>query len=361
MAGNTLGEVYRITNWGESHGPSIGVVVDGCPSDLAITPEEIQVDLDRRKPGQSKVSTSRNEKDTVQILSGVFEGKTTGTPISLLIQNKDYENEDYENFVEIFRPGHADFTYKKKYGRRDPFGGGRSSARITAGHVAAGAIAKKYLTKVNDIEIVGYVKSVKDISINIEIDELEKDKVESNIVRCPDQDKAQEMISLIEKYKEEGDSVGGVVECVIKNPPIGLGEPVFSKLHADLAHAALSINATKGFEIGEGFKAAQYKGSEHNDSFDFDKNGEVITKTNHAGGVLGGISNGMPIKFRVAFKPPPTIGKEQDTINEKGDKVKLSASGRHDPCVVPRAVPIVEAMAANIIMDHYLRQKTRQK
>ena len=360
MAGNTFGNLFKVTNWGESHGPAIGVVVDGCPSNLEISAAEIQKELNRRRPGQSDVSTPRKERDQVEILSGVLDGKTTGTPISLMIRNKDYKSEDYSSFTEIYRPGHADFTYKMKYGIRDPFGGGRSSARITAGHVAAGAVAKKYLKEKINLMVTGFVKKVKDIAVDIDPLDVNQDIIESNIVRCPDPEIAKEMVKLIEKHKEIGESVGGIIECCVKNVPVGLGEPVFSKLNADLAHAIMSINATKGFEIGDGFGVAELTGSQNNDEFTLDKDGNIKTKTNHAGGIYGGISSGMPIVFRVAFKPVPTIGKQQNTVNDKGEKVKLAAKGRHDPCVLPRAVPIVEAMTAITLMDHYLMHKSRQ-
>lgn len=360
MSGNTTGKLFRVTNWGESHGPAIGAVVDGCPANLEINAKEIQHDLNRRRPGQSDVSTPRNERDQVQILSGLLDGKTTGTPISLLIRNKDYKSEDYSTFTETYRPGHADYTYKMKYGIRDPFGGGRSSARITAGHVAAGAIAKKYLKEKAGIKFTGYVKQIKNISIDIDPTKADPAIIEDNIVRCPDPEKARQMITTIEKHKDQGESLGGIIECIIKNVPVGLGEPVFAKLNAALAHAIMSINATKGFEIGAGFKVAQMTGSQNNDEFTLDKNGDIITKTNNAGGIYGGISSGMPIVFRVAFKPPPTIGKQQETVNEQMEKVKLTGKGRHDPCVVPRAVPIVEAMAAITVMDHYLIDQSRK-
>lgn len=359
MAGNTFGNLFKVTNWGESHGPAIGVVVDGCPSNLEISAAEIQKELNRRRPGQSDVSTPRKERDQVEILSGVLDGKTTGTPISLMIRNKDYKSEDYSTFTETYRPGHADFTYKMKYGIRDPFGGGRSSARITAGHVAAGAIAKKYLKEKINLKVTGFVKKVKGIAVDIDPLNVNPDVIESNIVRCPDPEIAKEMVKLIKEHKEIGESVGGIIECCVKNVPVGLGEPVFSKLNADLAHSIMSINATKGFEIGDGFGVSELTGSQNNDEFTLEKDGNIKTKTNHAGGIYGGISSGMPIVFRVAFKPVPTIGKQQNTVNEKGEKVKLAAKGRHDPCVLPRAVPIVEAMTAITLMDHYLMHKSR--
>jgi len=356
MAGNTLGKLFRITNWGESHGKAIGVVVDGCPPLLELNQADIQKELDRRKPGQSKITTPRKEDDKVEILSGVFEGKTTGTPISLIIHNKDFKKTDYKELSKVFRPGHADFTYDKKYGIRDPNGGGRSSARVTAGNVAAGAIAKKILEK-NRIEVIAYVKSVKNKAANIDPNKVTVKEIEKNIVRCPDQNKAKEMMKLIEKINKSGDSVGGVVECIIRNVPVGLGEPIFDKIEADLAKAMLLINASKGFEIGSGFSSANLLGSKNNDPFII-KDGIVQTKTNNAGGTLGGITNGMPIVFRVAFKPTPTIRKGQMTITKDGKEAILEAKGRHDPCILPRAVPVVEAMAALVLCDHYLRYKS---
>ncbi len=357
MAGNSFGTLFRVTNWGESHGKAIGIVVDGCPSLLSITEEEIQTELDRRKPGQSKITTARKEDDKIEILSGIYNGKTTGTPISLIIYNKDFKKEDYQEIEQKFRPSHADFTYEEKYGIRDPYGGGRSSARLTAGYVAAGAIAKKILKIANNIEIVAYVKQIKDIKANIDSETAKEKDIESNKVRCPDQKTAEAMIIVIEKAKEQGDSVGGIIECIIKNTPAGLGEPICDKLEADLAKAMMMINATKGFEIGSGFHGTTMFGSEHNDLFE-KKAGKIITKTNNSGGIQGGISNGMPIIFRVAFKPTATIQKEQMTITREGKQAILAAKGRHDPCVVPRAVPIVEAMAALVLCDHYLRAKT---
>ncbi|MFA5931534.1 MAG: chorismate synthase [archaeon] len=356
MAGNSFGELFRITNWGESHGKGVGVVIDGCPPLIEISELDIQKDLDRRKPGQSKITTQRNEEDKVEILSGVFEGKTTGTPISLAIFNKDQKSQAYTDIQKLFRPSHADYTYHAKHGIRDPFGGGRSSARATAGHVAAGAIAKKVLLEKLGIEIIAYVKSVKNIQAEIDSTKVTSEEVESNIVRCPNKKVAQEMLSLIEKTAAEGDSVGGVIECVIKKVPAGLGELLFDKLSSDLAKAMMTINATKGFEIGSGFDGTQMLGSEHNDEFKMEK-GKVITKTNHSGGIQGGISNGMPITFRVAFKPTATIFKKQNTLNKDLEEVEFSGTGRHDPCVLPRAVPIVEAMAAIVLCDHYLRQR----
>ncbi len=356
MAGSTIGEIFKVTNWGESHGKAIGVVIDGCPSLMELSENDIQKELDRRKPGQSAITTQRNEEDKVEILSGVFEGKTTGTPISLVIFNKDQKPSAYTEIQKLYRPSHADYTYDAKYGIRDPFGGGRSSARATAGSVAAGAIAKKVLEKANKIEIIAYVKSIKDINAEIDSTKVKSIDVESNVVRCPNIEAAEKMIKLIEETKAKGDSVGGVIECVIRNVPLGLGEPLYDKLSSDLAKAMVSINAAKGFEIGTGFNGTSYYGSEYNDEFSLNK-GKVITKTNHSGGIQGGISNGMPIIFRVAFKPTATITKEQHTINKELKEVNFSGTGRHDPCVLPRAVPIVESMAAIVLCDHYLRQR----
>lgn len=346
MAGNSFGQLFRITTFGESHGGCVGVVIDGCPPGIQISESEIQKDLDKRKPGQSKITTPRKEEDEIKIMSGVFEGKTTGTPILLLAYNKDTRPEDYQEMKDMFRPGHADYTYAKKYGFRDWRGSGRASARETLARVAAGAIARKYLDKNLKIEILSYVEQVGDIKTDADFNLVTTEQIESNIVRCPDGQAAERMIELIEKVRLEGDSIGGVIRGVIKNMPVGFGEPVFDKLPADLAKAMMSINAVKGFEIGSGFEAAHMKGSEHNDQFE-SQNGGMKTKTNFAGGTLGGISNGETIYFRVAFKPVSTISKQ------------LGATGRHDPCVLPRAVPIVDAMSALVIMDHYLRNRAQ--
>lgn len=356
---NTLGKLFRVTSFGESHGGAVGAVVDGCPPGLKISEADIQKDLDRRKPGQSKITTQRKEEDKIQILSGVFEGKTTGTPILLLAWNKDAKPQDYEKLKNVFRPGHADYTFYKKYGVRDWRGGGRASARVTLGWVAAGAIAKKFLKEKLGIEILAFVEQIGEIKTDVDFNKVTFDQIESNVVRCPDSIVAEKMIKLIEKIKNEGDSVGGIIKGVIRNCPVGLGDPVFGKLSADLGQAMLSINATKGFEIGRGFEAAKMKGSEHNDEFYIDKNGKIRTKTNNAGGILGGISNGETIYFRVAFKPVSTIRKKQKTVDIYSNEVNLEASGRHDPCVLPRAVPIVEAMSAIVVMDHYLIHKAQ--
>lgn len=358
MAGNTFGHLFRITTFGESHGGAVGCVVDGCPPGIEITEADIQKELDRRKPGQSTITTPRKEEDTIHILSGLFEGKTTGTPILLIAYNKDMRPEDYGKLVGNFRPGHADYTYEAKYGIRDFRGSGRASARETLARVAAGTIAKKYLKEKIGIEILSYVEQVGDIKTNMDYEQVIIPDIESNIVRCPDQEKANQMIARIEQVRDEGDSIGGVIKGVIKYVPAGLGEPVFDKISADLAKAMMSINAVKGFEIGSGFAGVTKKGSEHNDEF-YIENGKIKTRTNNSGGTLGGISNGETIHFRVAFKPVSTIMKRQQTVNRDHASVELEASGRHDPCVLPRAVPIVDAMAALVIMDHYLRQKAQ--
>ncbi len=355
---NTFGNTFRVTTFGESHGPAIGCIIDGCPSNIEISVEEIQKELDRRRPGQSKVSTPRDEADHVEILSGVFEGKTLGTPIALLIRNKDQRSKDYSNIKDIFRPGHADFTWEEKFGHRDYRGGGRSSARETAARVAAGAIAKKVLKEKCGMEIIAYTEQIYDIAIEntLEVEDISalQKMAEDNIVRCPDKETAKKMINRIEEMKKEGNSVGGLIQCLIQNAPVGLGEPVFDKLPALLAHAMMSINAAKGFEIGSGFGSVIMTGAEHNDEF-YMEDGKVRTKSNHAGGTLGGISTGELIDFRVAFKPTATIIQEQKSVDKNGNEVKFTANGRHDPCVVPRAVPIVEAMAALVMADLYLR------
>jgi chorismate synthase len=359
MAGNTFGQLFRITTFGESHGGAVGVVVDGCPPNIAITEEEIQKDLDRRKPGQSAITTPRKEQDIIHILSGVVDGKTTGTPILLLAHNKDVKSEDYLHMKNLYRPGHADYTFQAKYGIRDYKGSGRASARETLGRVAAGAIAKKYLHEFLGIEFLSYVEQVGDIKTDIDFEHITHNGIEENIVRCPDREVAEKMIKLIGEVRDDGDSIGGVIRGIIKRVPIGLGEPVFDKLPADLAKAMMSINATKGFAFGSGFDGVKLRGSQHNDPFYIDQNGDVKTKTNNAGGTLGGISNGETIHFRVAFKPVSTIMKKQHTVTLDKKETELEASGRHDPCVLPRAVPIVDAMAALVIMDHYLRHKAQ--
>lgn len=355
MAGNSFGQIFRITTFGESHGGGVGVVVDGCPPNLEISEKDIQKELDRRKPGQSGITTPRKETDQIHILSGVFEGKTTGASIMLLAYNEDIRPEDYGNLIEAYRPGHADYTYEAKYGIRDWRGGGRASARETLGRVAAGAVAKKYLKEKYGVEFLSYVEQVGDIASNVDLDTVTQEQIEKNIVRCPDRDTAEKMIGLIEEVRKEGDSIGGVIRGVIRNVPVGLGEPVFDKIPADLAKAMMSINATKGFEFGSGFAGTLFRGSEHNDEFYVSEDGKIRSKTNNAGGTLGGITNGENIHFRVAFKPVSTITKKQQTVNRNKKIVELEARGRHDPCVLPRAVPIVDAMAAIVIMDHVLR------
>ncbi len=359
MAGNSFGQLFRITTFGESHGEAIGVIIDGCPAQLPVDLDYIQSELDKRRPGQSKITTQRKESDTVKILSGVFEGKTTGTPIAMLIPNEDQRSKDYTHNVDVFRPSHADYTYQSKYGIRDHRGGGRSSARETAARVAAGAIAK-LLLKTQGIDVVAHVSSVGRINApNIEMSHAEAfiEEREKNIVRCADPATAIEMIAHIDTIRKSGDTVGGKITGYIKNCPVGLGEPVFDKLHADLGKAMLSINAVHGFEYGSGFEGSEMYGSEHNDLFIPGEPGEIKTRTNFSGGIQGGISNGMPIEFKVAFKPVATIMQSQPTIDIEGQAAEISGKGRHDPCVVPRAVVIVEAMAALVLADHWLRNR----
>ena len=356
--GSNFGHLFRITTFGESHGGGVGVVIDGCPPRLEISEAQIQFELDRRRPGQSKITTPRQESDTCEIISGVFEGKTLGTPIAILVRNKDARSQDYDEMAVKYRPSHADATYDAKYGIRNWQGGGRSSARETIGRVAAGAIAKKILSQVGGIEIIAYVKQIKDLeAINIDLNSVTLEQVESNIVRCPDREAAEKMIELIDKARRDKDSLGGIVECVVRNVPKGLGEPVFDKLEADLAKAIMSLPATKGFEIGSGFAGTLLTGSEHNDEFYLDDKGETRTATNRSGGIQGGISNGENIILRAAFKPTATIGKEQKTVSSTGEETTLAAKGRHDPCVLPRAVPMVEAMVALVLCDHLLRHQ----
>lgn len=357
MAGNSFGNLFRIATWGESHGPALGVVIDGCPAGLKITEKELQKELDRRRPGQSEITTPRKEADRVKVMSGVFEDRTTGTPISLVIENKDQISRDYDKLADKYRPSHADFTYDAKYGHRDHRGGGRASARETTARVAAGVVAKKILKTAAKVEILAYVKQVREIKSKADANTVTSKKVESNAVRCPDSAAAKKMIALIEKMKHAGDSVGGIIECVVRNVPAGLGSPVFDRLEARLAKAMLSLPATKGFEIGSGFDAVLMTGSQHNDAL-VKKGRKVVTATNKAGGVVGGISNGMDIIFRVAFKPTATIFKKQKTVTKSGAPSYIQMSGRHDPCVLPRAVPIVEAMTALVLADEYLIQKT---
>jgi chorismate synthase len=348
--------MFRITTFGESHGGAVGVVVDGCPAGLELTESDIQPELDRRRPGQSKITTPRNEADQISLLSGVFEGKTTGTPILIMAQNKDMRPQDYTKLHQSYRPSHADYTYDAKYGFRDWRGSGRASARETLARVAAGAIAKKFLAE-RGIEFLSYVEQVGTLRTSIPFEKVTADMVESNIVRCPDTSIAKEMIDLIDSVRDDGDSIGGVIRAVIRGVPAGLGEPVFDKISSDLGAAMLSINAVKGFEIGSGFDGVALRGSEHNDPYGLNAVGETIALSNRAGGTLGGISSGQDIYFRVAFKPVATIQKSQKTVTLDGRETELAASGRHDPCVLPRAVPIVDAMAALVVMDHFLRQQ----
>lgn len=350
---NHFGEIFRLTTFGESHGDAIGGIIEGCPVGIALDFEQIQQELDRRKPGQSNIVTQRKESDTVQFLSGIYEGKTTGMPIGFMIVNENQKSQDYTHIEEVYRPSHADFTYAKKYGLRDPRGGGRSSARETANWVVAGAIAKQVLSF---IQIDAYVSSVGDLFLEKPYQALDFSKTESNVVRCPDEEVAKKMIEKIKAVRKAGDTIGGTVTCVLRQVPIGLGEPVFNKLHARLGQAMLSINAVKGFEYGSGFCGAKMLGSEHNDLF----NEDGSTKTNLSGGIQGGISNGMDIYFRVAFKPVATLMQTQETINAQGEKVQMEGKGRHDPCVVPRAVPIVEALAAMVLLDFTLLNQTKR-
>ena len=356
--GSSFGQLFRITTWGESHGGGVGVVVDGCPPRIELSEADIQCELDRRRPGQSEIVTQRDEADRCQILSGLFEGKTLGTPISIMVRNKDAQPEAYAEMKETYRPSHADFTYEAKYGIRNWQGGGRASARETIGRVAAGAVAKKVLSKMMsaEFEIVAYVTQIHNLLARIERGSVRVSDVERNAVRCPDEAAAELMIALIQSARNEGDSLGGVIECVIRGVDAGLGEPVFDKLEADLAKAMMSLPATKGFEIGSGFASTKMKGSEHNDAFEV-REKKIRTATNNSGGVQGGISNGEDIFFRVAFKPTSTIAREQKTVTAAQEETTLAAQGRHDPCVLPRAVPIVEAMAALVLCDHALRQR----
>jgi chorismate synthase len=356
--GNSFGRLFRITTFGESHGKALGAIVEGCPAGLEIDEEKIRLEMQRRKPGQSKITTQRKEEDEIEILSGVFEGKATGTPIGIVIQNADQKSKDYSHIADKFRPSHADYTYFEKYGIRDYRGGGRSSARETAARVAGGAIAKQFLAA-KGIQIQAYVSQVGDLILEKSYKELNLDLAEDNIVRCPDPEMAEQMIALIDSVRLDRDTIGGVITCVIKNCPPGLGEPVFDRLHAELGKAMLSINAVKGFEYGSGFEGVKMRGSEHNDPI-VNEQGKIKTQTNHSGGIQGGISNGEAIYFRVAFKPVATIMQDQESINEAGEAVTVSGKGRHDPCVVPRAVPIVEAMAALVIADFILLSKTNK-
>ena len=353
MSGNSFGTLYKLTSFGESHGAALGGIIEGCPAGIQLNLEAIQAELIRRKPGQSAIVTQRKEDDEIQFLSGIFEGKTTGMPIGFTILNTNEKSNDYAHIKDVFRPSHADYVYQQKYGIRDYRGGGRSSARETVSRVVAGAIAKQILPS---IKINAFVSSVGEIFIDKPYQDLDFSKIESNPVRCPDEDTAQKMEQYIKQIRKEGDSVGGTITCVLQNVPVGLGEPVFDKLHATLGQAMLSINAVKGFEYGSGFCGAKMKGSEHNDLY----NPDGTTKTNLSGGIQGGISNCMDIYFRVAFKPVATIMQNQQTIDKDGNSVEMQGKGRHDPCVVPRAVPIVEAMAAMVLADYYLLNKTQK-
>ncbi|MCW5549287.1 MAG: chorismate synthase [Opitutaceae bacterium] len=357
---NTFGKLFTISTWGESHGPAVGVVVDGCPPNLPLTPEEIQVELNRRRPGQSDIVTPRKEADAVEILSGVHAGKTTGTPISLLVRTTDARPSAYTEMQEKYRPSHADYTYQAKFGHRDPRGGGRSSARETIGRVAAGVIARKILALAGQVELRAYLTQVHDIAMPPRDTLPTLAEIEATPVRCPDSATAARMIERIKAVRSAGDSVGGVIECRVQGLPAGLGEPVFDRLEADLAKAMLSLPATKGFEIGSGFAGALLKGSEHNDAFVM-REDRVRTVTNRSGGVQGGISNGEDLVFRVAFKPTATILQTQKTVDVHGQDTELLARGRHDPCVVPRAVPIVEAMAALVLVDHWMRHAAQNQ
>lgn len=353
MAGNTFGKLFKLTTFGESHGEALGGIIEGCPSGIELNLEAIKLEMSRRKPGQSSIVTQRKEDDEVQFLSGIFEGITTGTSIGFLIQNTNQKSQDYSDIKDTYRPSHADYVYEKKYGIRDYRGGGRSSARETTSRVVAGAIAKQIIP---NIKINAFVSSVGDIYLNKPYQDLDFSKIESNPVRCPDTETATKMEELIKQIKKEGDTIGGTITCILQNVPIGLGEPVFDKLHADLGKAMLSINAVKGFEYGSGFCGAQMKGSQHNDLY----NADGTTKTNLSGGIQGGISNGMDIYFRVAFKPVATLIQKQEVLDNQGNIVELQGKGRHDPCVLPRAVPIVEAMAAIVLADFYLLNKIYQ-
>ncbi len=354
---NTFGNIFRLTSYGESHGAAIGGVIDGCPSGIVMDMEFIQSELNRRRPGQSKITTPRKEADEVEFLSGVYDGKTTGTPIGFIIRNNNQHSSDYDNLKDIYRPSHADYTYSQKYGVRDHRGGGRSSARETIARCVGGAIAKLALQQLN-ISITAYTAQVGSIKLGNDYNQYDLSQIESTPVRCPDMEKAEGMIKLIEEVKSKGDTIGGVIACVVKGTPVGLGEPVFGKLHAALGSAMLGINAVKGFEYGDGFDV-NHRGSEVNDVF-YNNNGKISTKTNHSGGIQGGISNGQDIYFRVAFKPVATVLMNQDTVNKEGEETNLKARGRHDACVLPRAVPIVEAMAAMTILDYYLLSKTNK-
>lgn len=356
---NSYGKIFKITTFGESHGKAVGVILDGCPAGLEVTEAEVQLALDRRRPGQSDITTPRKEEDRVSVLSGMFENKTLGTPIAMMVYNKDAAGKDYTHIEHAFRPSHADYTYTAKYGIRDHRGGGRSSARETLARVAAGVFATKLLSRLQ-ISIASYVSQVGSVSVPVDYAALDLSLIDSNKIRCPHPETATEMIRLVEETRNNLNTVGGVITCVIKGVPAGLGEPVFDKLHAELGKAMLSINAVKGFEYGSGFEGVKMYGSEHNDVFYTDESGQVHTRTNHSGGIQGGISNGQDIYFRVAFKPVATILQTQQSIDDQGNEIELKGKGRHDPCVLPRAVPIVDAMAALVLADFVLRNKSAQ-
>jgi chorismate synthase len=355
--GSSFGQLFRISTFGESHGGGVGVIVDGCPPRLELDLVAIQAELDRRRPGQSRITTPRKEEDRVEILSGLLDGVTLGTPIAMVVRNKDQRPQDYSEMAVAFRPSHADATYQAKYGIQARSGGGRASARETIGRVAAGAIAKQLLAKTNGTEVLAWVQRIHTIEASVDSAAVSLAAIEANIVRCPDAAAAERMIERIEQIGHEGDSCGGLIECVVRNPPLGLGMPVFDKLEADLAKAVMSLPATKGFEIGSGFNGTLLRGSEHNDAFLPTDDGSLHTATNNSGGIQGGISNGEEIVIRVAFKPTATIRKQQQTIDSEGNATTLAAKGRHDPCVLPRAVPMVEAMVALVLADHLLRQR----
>jgi len=359
MSGNSFGNIFRITTFGESHGKAIGVVIDGCPSGITLDEDFLQAELDRRKPGQSKITTQRKEADLFEVLSGVFAGKTTGTPLAFLIKNEDQRSGDYRHVADRYRPSHADYTYDLKYGFRDYRGGGRSSARETAARVLGGAVAKLFLQTLGT-EVRAFVSQIGDLKIGDDYRQFDFNRIEENIVRCPDPQLAEKMITLVDSIRKEGDSIGGVITCVARNVQAGIGEPVFDKLSAELAKAMLSINAVKGFEYGSGFAGVRLKGSEHNDLFVKDEQGKIRTLTNFSGGIQGGITNGEDIYFRTAFKPVATIMKAQASLDQDGNPVEVTGRGRHDPCVVPRAVPIVEAMTALVLADYYLLWRAYQ-
>ncbi|MCP5058913.1 MAG: chorismate synthase [bacterium] len=356
---SSTGQLFRISTFGESHGGAVGVVVDGCPPRLEISEEEIQQELDRRRPGQNRFTTPRQEEDRVEIVSGLFEGRTLGTPIAMIVRNKDARPSAYEEMKDVYRPSHADYTYEAKFGIRNWQGGGRASARETIGRVAAGALARKLLREHCGVEVVGWVQQVHDVEAKVDVDGVALSDIEASLVRCPDTSASAEIEKRIDAARDRGDSLGGVVECVARGVPAGLGEPVFDKLEADLAKAMMSLPASKGFEIGSGFGGTRLTGSEHNDPFVPGEDGRPHTTTNRSGGVQGGISNGEPIQVRVAFKPTATIRIEQDTVDRDGNATRLSATGRHDPCVLPRAVPMVEAMVCLVLADHWLRQRAQ--